>query len=169
MSGLIDAINPGQWVILGTILTACMTALGLYFKHRPDQTRADTEALVASNADVVLRFKEFREEVHGYKNEVMRLQGELAQVRRQLSAALDTSARRGDKLNMLRFILSMLIDELAAKDPKNKVLAQARAMLSRIDDEPHQLDGSDTLHKAEDAHAATGEVINEIKKQEATE
>lgn len=138
-----------------------------YFKFRPDQTRADTEAAAASNADVVMRFKEFRDEVHGYKQEVMKQQGQLASVRRELNSALRNSERRGEKMNMLRFILNMLIDEFTTKDPSNKVLAQAKTMLLRIEDEPRQMDASDALHKAEDAHIATGAVINEIKKEEA--
>lgn len=164
MIQFINSIEPGQWTILAVIAVGFATA---YFKFKPDQTRANTEAVKASNENVVAQFKAFRDEVHGYKNEVMKLQGKIYDLERELSGALRNSERRGEKMNTLRFILNMLIDEFTAKDPKNMVLARAKTMLLRIEDEPHQIDGSDTLHRAEDAHKATGEVINEIKKDEA--
>lgn len=126
----------------------------------PDRKRAENEEKVIDNAEVASRLKEFRTEVHGLRNE-------LGVVRAELHTAQNQSARRGDKLNMLRFILSMVIDELASKDPKNSVLAQARKLLARVEDEPHQVDNSDALAAAEETVDAAQATVRQVKAEEA--
>lgn len=151
-------------VFQGGTLAAMLAMLAIvaraYIIGIPDRRRAENEGRVIDNEEAAVRFKEFRVEVHALRNE-------LAVVRAELHKAQNQSARRGDMLNMLRFILQMVIDELASKEPANKVLAQARSLLSRVEDEPHRLDNSDTLTAAEDAHDATGETVRQVKAEEA--
>lgn len=153
--------------VSAALIVAFGTIIIWYIRGWPERKRAmnETTALTAKieedlRGEAAERFKEFREEVHGLRNELQKARAELDQ-------AAAKSMRRGDRLNMMRFILLMVIDELAAKDPSNKVLAQARLLLSRIEDEPHQPNSSDALTKAEDTVDAANATVRQVKADEA--
>ncbi len=110
--------------------------------------------------EAATRFREFREEVHGLRNDVARLEANLHNATAQ-------SGRRGDKLNMVLFILRLVMDELATRDPTNKILAQARALLARVEDEPHEKGNSTALNQAEDTVEAAQATVREVKAEEA--
>lgn len=164
LSGLGISIVPQ--ITAGNVLTVAVIVLGAaliwWIRGYPDRHRAANETKIIENDEAAIRFKEFRVEVHELRNE-------LAVVRAELHKAQNQSARRGDKLNMLRFILQMVIDELAAKEPGNKVLAQARKLLSRVEDEPHKKGGSQALSAAEDTVDAAQATVRQVKAEEAKE
>jgi len=160
---------------LGTVfqglLVAIVSALGAlgiwYIRGWPDRRRAsnETTAMTAKieedlRGEAAERFREFRLEVHALRNELQAVRGEL-------QATATKSMRRGDKLNMVLFILRMVMDELAAKEPKNKILAQARTLLSRVEDEPHQEDNSDALNAAEETVDKANATVRQVKADEA--
>jgi hypothetical protein len=153
--------------VSAAMIFAFGTVLIWYIRGWPDRKRAanETTALTAKieedlRGEAAERFREFRTEVHALRNE-------LAKARAELDRAAAKSMRRGDKLNMMRFILMMVIDELAAKDPQNRVLAQAHQLLSRIEEEPHQVDNSDALAAAEDTVDAAQATVRQVKAEEA--
>lgn len=166
MTAIIDAINPGQWVILATILIGFATA---YFKFRPDQTRADTEATVVNNAEVALRFREFRDEVHGYKNQVMALQAaqkvndkKQLELEKLLTHALATSSVRRDQMNSMMALIELLIAELEKIDPKSIIVPQAKVLLKQMRDaaqRPVDPMKSDALNTAEHAVADAKQTV----------
>lgn len=160
-------------------LIAAIGALGIwYIRGWPERRRADNESVALkarleieaeehkakiekeARDEAATKFREFRLEVHGLRNEVAALQGELR-------AATNKSMRRGDKMDMLRFILGMVLDELHAKDSSNKVLAQARLLLTRVEDEPHDPANSETLNRAEDTVVAAKATVREVMANEA--
>ena len=149
-----------QGATLATIIIAALTALGVWIKHGPDRIRAETEADSAERIDYAQQVKEFRFEVHGYKNM-------LAQVQSQLIASQSQSARRGDKLNMVLFILNMVMDRLHAKDPDDQVLAQAKVLLSRVQAEPYDKCESDVVHAAQETVQAAENTLHEVRAAEA--
>ncbi len=114
----------------------------------------------AFRGEAATRFQEFREEVHGLRNDVARLEANLYNATTQ-------SGRRGDKLNMVLFILRLVMDELATRDPTNKILAQARQLLTRVEDEPHEKGNSTALNQAEDTVEAAQATVREVKAEEA--
>jgi hypothetical protein len=61
----------------------------------------------------------------------------------------------------------MVLDELAAKDPGNKVLTQAKKLLTNVEMEPHQVDESDALRAAEDTVEAANATVRQVKADEA--
>lgn len=144
---------------MAVAVASLFTALGIWFRYGPERKRATNEEKIIDNADISSRLKEFRLEVHALRNELQAVQMELHNARNQ-------SARRGDKLNMLLFIVRMVMDELSARDPGNQVLAQVKNLLSRVDDEPNR-SGSDVLQAAEEAHEATGATVQQVKAEEA--
>lgn len=153
-------INFGT-IFQGGMLLTMLTLLGVWWvRGMPDRQRALNEARAIDNTDAALRFKEFRLEVHALRNELQVVRGELHK-------AQTKSARRGDMLNMLRFILQMVLDELAAKDPGNKVLTQAKKLLTNVEMEPHQVDESDALRAAEDTVEAANATVRQVKADEA--
>ena len=161
MLGQLDTIFQG-----GT-LVAVLMAFGYWIKNRADMARAVNEGKVQDNQaasdirdEYALRYKETRNEVHGLRNELTALQGELRKSDVQ-------SIRRGDKLNMVLFILRMVMDELSAQDSKNKILAQARKLLDRVEDEPHEPGQSNALAAAEETVEQAKETVREVKATEA--
>lgn len=158
--------TPLQGVTAAMILAFGTVAIW-YIRGWPERKRAtnETTALTAKieedlRGEAAARFREFREEVHSLRNE-------LAIARAELDRASARSMRRADKLNMLLFILRLVMDELASKEPQNKVLAQARLLLSRVEDEPHQPDNSDALNKAEETVDAAKATVRQVKADEA--
>lgn len=153
--------TPFQGLTLAAVVVIGVgLAIRAWIIGMPDRKRADNEAAVINNTEAATRFKEFRVEVHGLRNE-------LATVRAELHKATNQSARRGDKLNMLLFILRLVMDELASKEPGNKVLAQARSLLHRVDDEPPVSEQSSTLQAAENTVEQAQETVREVKAAEA--
>ncbi len=152
----------------GGTFAVALVALGAWWiRGWPDRRRASNETISITakieedlRVEAAERFREFREEVHALRNE-------LAKARAELEQTAAKSLRRGDKLNMLLFILRMVMDELHAKDPTNKILAQARHLLDRVEDEPHRAGGSDVLNKAEDTVDAANATLREVKATEA--
>ncbi len=154
-------------IIFQGVTIALITALGIWIKYGPDRTRAENESIGLKakieedlRSEAAVRFQEFRDEVHSLRNE-------LGAARAELHQTTAKSVRRGDKLNMVLFILRLVMDELHAKEPANKVLAQARSLLSRVEDEPHVEGNSDALNQAEDTVEAAQATVREVKAEEA--
>lgn len=135
------------------------TALGIWFRYGPDRHRASNEEKVIDNAEVASRLREFRAEVHALRNELQAVSGEL-------HAAQSQSQRRGDKLNMVLFILKMVMDELSAKDPGNVVLRNAKTLLERVEADPNGSEKSRVLRAAEDTVSTAQRAVHEIKANE---
>lgn len=166
MWGLATGTVP-QWGAFGSLFALVVMALVAWIKGIPDRLRVknETTALTAKieedlRGEAAERFRDFRTEVHALRNE-------LAAARAELDQAAAKSMRRADKLNMVLFILRLVMDELASKEPGNKVLAQARLLLSRVEDEPHQTDSSSALQKAENTVDAAQATVREVKAEEA--
>ncbi len=161
-----------------TVLIALVGALVWWIKGLAERGRVKNEGAIIQarieaearalqgkieetfRGEAATRFKEFREEVHGLRNDVARLESSLL-----ISTA--QSVRRGDKLNMILFILSLVMEELAARDPTNKILAQARSLLARVEIEPHEKGNSTALNQAEDTVEAAQATVREVKAEEA--
>jgi len=162
-SALIPGLHFEPIITAGSVTMIAMmigAAVIWWIRGMPDRRRAEIEGAALNNAEAALRFKEFRVEVHALRNE-------LGVVRAELHTAQTQSARRGDKLNMVLFILRMVMDELASKEPGNKVLKQAKNLLSRVEDEPHADSQSDALNAACETVEAAEEAVREVKKSEA--
>lgn len=166
MPPLASATIP-QWGAFGSLLGILGLALTAWVKGIPERLRVknereaqDTKAASEIRDEYALRYKETRLEVHALRNE-------LQVVRTELSQSQAKSMRRGDKLNMVLFILRMVMDELSSKDQGNKVLAQAKTLLARVEDEPHGQGNSDALNAAENTVAAAQEAVHEVKAAEA--
>lgn len=168
-------------------------AVGIFIKTMADRGRVKIEAMNAEakietdrvllttkiendlRGEAAIRFKEFRDEVHGLRGELSKRDAEALVRDRELADMAATSARRGDRMDMLLFILRMVMDEFHIKDPENKVLAQARVMLDRLGDEPgirssgHTPGASPVLAKAEDTVDKAKETVREVKATEAGE
>ena len=158
-----------QWGTFVTLLVAIMGGITVWIKGMPERGRVEIERVSLTarieeeiRGEAAERFREFRLEVHALRNE-------LHAVRFELQTTAAKSVRRGDKLNMLLFILRMVMDELHSKEPENKTLAQARIMLARVEEEPHQPGASSALHAAEDTVDAAKAAVIEVKAAEASQ
>lgn len=150
-----------------TVILALVGALGYWIKGLPERGRVKNEASILTakieedmRGEAAVRFREFREEVHALRNELQRVEG-------KLHTSMVESVRRSDKLNMVLFILRMVMDELHVKDPESRILDQARTLLGRLENEPHQKDNSAALNAAEDTVDAANSAVREVKAVEA--
>ncbi len=158
-----------QWGAFLALLTIIAGGIKVWINGMPERARVTIEAATVAagiedklRIDTNERLKEFRMEVHGLRNELHAVNGELR-------TAIKESTRREDKLNMLLFILSMVMDELHAKDQDNVTLAQAVTLLKRVENTPHQPGASASMNKAEDAVEATAASLREVRASEAKE
>ena len=149
MMSLIGASGTtAQWALLGVVVTAFFTALGIWIQHGPERKRAANEAKIidATGMDKLLadyskQIGEFRIEVHGYRNEMQALQGEL-------SAANRLSNKRSDRIDTLQIIVELLLTELERLDPDSLIVKQAKIMLRRTATEPRDPGESEAMATA---------------------
>lgn len=124
-----------QWGSFASLFGLFILALTTWIKGIPDRLRVknETVALQAKieedlRGEAAHRFQEFRDEVHGLRNELQVMSS-------RLSKSETTSRRRADKLSMMLFILQLLMTELRRIDPDSPVLKQAEGLLNRIETE----------------------------------
>ena len=198
------AAMPIQWAILMTAIAALATA---FFKSRPNQTRAVTEgriaeaqliaaakvaaaaaiaeAKLAEDKDTSDKFREFRDEVHGLKNEILVLiakqeksDKKQIELEKMLNHALSHSSMRQGQNAMLVSLVELVVAELERLDKNSIIVKQAKLMLKQIKDASIPSDGwkSEALNKAENADInaeqtkrATKAVVDEVIAAESKE
>jgi hypothetical protein len=151
-----------QWGSFLSLVAIIMGGIIVYIKGIPERGRVRNEATVIDvDADTVLRaeyveqIKEFRREVHGYRNELQVIQGELT---RSESA----SRRRGDRIRNMEFVIRLLVSELKRLQPNGSIVVdQAEAMMAQMDRDGAE-DGrhkSTALQSAETAVTAARKTV----------
>lgn len=143
----------------GTLLTALLIALGLWIKGMPERRRAANEEKVIDNNEAARQFREWRAEVHAYKNEVMVLRAELQKSNAQ-------RARNRDRFNMVLFILRLVMAELRRIDPASAVIKQADALLEQVTEQEEEDDKSSTVRAAEHTVEAAQETLSAALSEE---
>lgn len=135
----LSTISAGNWLVIAMMIGGA--AAIWWIRGMPERHRAANEAmrLKISEAEVIRtdyakQIQEFRQEVQGYRAEMARLQADL-------TAARQMSMRRGDRLNMVFFILRLVMDELRRIDPESETLAHAQALLALVS-HPEREDGA---------------------------
>lgn len=144
-------------VFQGGTLAAMLATLAIvaraYVIGMPDRERVKNEGRVIDNAEVALRFKEWRAEVHGMKNELAVVKAELHQSNAQ-------RARNRDRFNMVLFILRLVMAELRRLDPDSAVIKQADGLLKQVTD---QEEDGDAVSAAETTVAAAKTTLAKVK------
>lgn len=115
-------VSAGNIVTWALILGAGIT---WWIRGAPERQRAKNEEKVIDYAQVALRFKEWRAEVHAMKNE-------LAVVRAELHLSNSQRQRNKERFNMVLFILRLVMEELRRIDPSSKVISQAEGLLKTV-------------------------------------
>ena len=154
-----------QWALFGTAITAFFTALGIWFKHGPDRKRAANEAqLIEINeaemirTDYAKQIRDFRMEVHGYRNDVHVLQA-------RLEKSESVSRQRSDRITNMMFIIRLLISELKRHGP-SIIVDQAEAMLRQMGEMDDGINKSPALNAAEHAAQAAEVTVDEVLRSE---
>lgn len=141
----------------GTLLTLLLLLGVWWVRGIPDRGRVKNEGKVIDNAeaekirtDYAAQIKDFRAEVHGYRNE-------LAAIAARLTASESVSRQRSDRINNMMFIIRLLISELRRLDPTSIIVKQAEAMLQQM--EPETSRTNDALSVAEGAVADAEQTV----------
>lgn len=149
----------------GTLLAILGAGLMWWIKGMPDRRRAMNEAeQIAVNeaelirTDYAKQIAAFRTEVHGYKNELQAIYGQLA---------LSESARRrrDDRIASMMFVLRLLMSELRRLDADSVVLQQAESMLKQMEDEDQRYAKRDALTAAHDTEQAAHFTVEALKRE----
>ncbi len=134
-----------------TVIFAAFMALRYWIQGSPDRSRVANETKVLDMAamdkrlsDYAQQVRDFREEVHGLRND---LQTALAEG--VISDKL--SDQRSNWINDMMFIIELLISELERIDSKSMIVKQARSMLKRIKGQGTDPLKSESLNNAETA------------------
>ncbi|MDQ3023221.1 MAG: hypothetical protein M3R04_02370 [bacterium] len=170
-----------QGATFAAVLTALLTALGIWFKYGPDRTRADNEGTVIRNAEDARQHRLWRDEVHELKNGMGKLIARQTELERLLTHALATSSMRKEQMDSMLSLIELLIDEVDRIDKKSIVVPQSRLLLKqmraaanrKVDpfvNNPHQspaLNAAEhTVEAAEETKIAAVAAHKEVEKEE---
>ncbi len=163
-----------QGATFAAIITAILTALGIWIKYAPERGRVANERKTIDMAEMDKILADYAEQVKAFRIEVHTLRNELHGAVAELLASDKISDQRSNWINDMMFIIELLIAELERIDPKSLIIKQARAMLKRISDQGKDPKKSEALNIAEtavrDAHQtvrSTEHAVTEINVQEA--
>lgn len=161
--------NFPQWGAFLSLMGLLVGAVTVYIKGIPERTRARNEgAGQESNAETAIRkeyvdqIREFRKEVHGYRNDL-----QIIAIRLNTSESI--SRQRGDRIRNMLFIIRLLISELKRIDPTSIVVSQAEAMIEQmVRDNVDSIEPlppeSGALHAAKDAVADAKDTLASTEK-----
>lgn len=160
----LSSLAAGGWAAFFMVLGA----MGIrWVAGMADRKRAGNEGeqikvseAEAIRAEYTSQLQVLRLEVSEYRHEVSQLQIDLAK-------ATSTSLRRGDRLNMVFFILRLVMGELRRLDADSEILVQAETLLSLVEYESYDPNKSDALNAVENTEAAAGAAVEEVKKAES--
>lgn len=129
--GLLPGTVP-QWGAFLSLLAILMGAVTVYIRGIPERLRARNEAdkikidaAEKIRTDYANQIRDFRAEVHGYRND-------LHVITARLATSEATSRHRADKLRMMAFIVRLVLEELRSINPNNKVIGQAEDLLDEL-------------------------------------
>lgn len=153
---LTNSGSTALWTLVGIAVTSFFTALGIWFKYGPARMKAKNEEKVIDQSGMekviinnTAQLKDFRDEVHKYRNEMQVLQGELW-------ASNRVSNQRSDRIDTLETIIELLLSEIERLDPNSIVVRQAKIMLRRVVAEQGK---SSALNTAEHAVADAKQTV----------
>ncbi len=128
-----------QGATLAAIVTAILTALGIWFRYGPDRTRAENEAKVIDNTEMARQYKEWRAEVHALKEEIAKCTARQfvndkrhLQVEKMLTEAMVVSTARKEQMNNMMSLIELLIAELDRIDADSIIVSQAGLLLKQM-------------------------------------
>src|SRR5687768_16702983 len=119
IASLPDGTLP-QWGMFITLLMILAGMITVWIKGMPERKRADNESAKLRGEQYADQIKDFRDEVHGYRNDLHILQT-------RLNKAESASRLRADRITNMTFIIRLLISELRRIDPNSIIVAQAEA------------------------------------------
>ncbi len=163
-----------QGATFAAIVTAILTAVGIWLKYAPERGRVANERKTIDMAEMDKILADYADQVKAFRSEVHGLRHELHTAVAELLASDKISDQRSNWINDMMFIIELLIAELERIDPKSLIIKQAKAMLKRINEQGKDPKKSQALNIAEtavrDAHQtvrSTEHAVTEINVQEA--
>lgn len=159
----------------GTLLTACLIAVGLWIRGYPERMRASNEGKTIAAAEASERYKAWRLEIHELKNEIAKVSAKQVITDGQLSESLAVNRHLRTQMTTMLFLIRLLISELKRLDPKSAIVKQAELTLGEMDQhsDPNK---SDALNTAETAVQDAKQTVRsaqatceEVKKEEGGE
>lgn len=171
---------PLGTVFQGGTLAACLTMLGIvgraWIVGVPERIRAANEGRVTAAAELSERYAAWRVEVHGLKNELMKVAGKQADCDKALAEAHSVNRHNESQMSTMLFLIRLQNRELERLAPDSIIVQQVRSTLEQLGHNPPDPSKSEALNTAEGAErdarqtlASTKETRKEIERTEAEE
>lgn len=167
-------------IFQGGTLAACLAMLGIVGRAWvigvPERIRAANEGKVTAAAELSERYAAWRVEVHGLKNELMKVAGKQEECNKALAEAHSVNRHNESQMSTMLFLIRLLIRELERLAPDSLIVHQAKITLEQLGHDPPDPSKSEVLNTAEGAEkdakqalASTTETRKEIERAEGVE
>lgn len=164
-----------SWGTFLSLVTIIVGAITVWIKGYPDRGRVANERMVIESSEMEKVIANYEITVKGFRDEVHGLRNELQIVRGELFASDKVGDQRNNWINDMMFIIELLISEVERLDPKSPTIKQARAMLHRMGgNSSKDADKSEAMNTAETAARdarqtvrSTEHAVEEIAAKEA--
>lgn len=139
----------------------------------PERMRVANEGKITAAAELAERYKAWRVEVHGLKNDLMVVAGKQEECNKALAEAHAVNRHNESQMSTMLFLIRLLIRELERLAPDSIIVQQAKITLEQLGHTPPDPGKSDALNVAEGAVrdakqtlASTRETREEVRRTE---
>ncbi len=134
-----------------TVLVVGLMALRYWIQGSPERARVRNERKSIDMIDMDKRLADYADQVKDFRNEVHGLRNDLQLALAELLTSDKLSDQRSNWINDMLFIIELLIAELERLDPKSAIVKQAKMMLRRIKEQGNDPSKTEAMNIAETA------------------
>lgn len=168
---------PLSTIFQGGTLVAMLTLLAIvgraWIVGIPERLRVANEGKITAASELSERYKAWRVEVHGLKNDLMVVAKRQADCDKALAEAHSVNRHNEVQMRTMLFLIRLLIKELERLAPDSPIIAQAKITLEQFGHfipDPNKSDVLNTAEAAvEDARqtlSSTKDTCEEVKRAE---
>lgn len=168
---MIEAFGfPLGTVFQGGTLVAMLTLLAIvgraWIVGIPERLRVANEGRVTAAAELAERYKAWRVEVHGLKNDLGVVAAKQVACDKALVEAHSVNRHNQSQMSTMLFLIRLLIRELERLAPDSVIVQQAKITLEQLGHEPFSPDKSTAVLAAEHTVEVAKVAVKEVKQAE---
>lgn len=157
-------------VFQGGTMVAMMMLLGIvgraWIVGIPERLRAANEGKMTAAAELSERYKAWRVEVHGLKNDLGVVAAKQRECDKALAEAHIVNRHHESQMSTMLFLIRLLLRELERLAPNSIIVQQAKITLEQLGHEPFSADKSTALAAAEHTVEVAKVAVKEVKQAE---
>lgn len=161
---------PLGTIFQGGTMAAMITLLAIvgraWIVGIPERLRIANEGRVTAAAELAERYKAWRVEVHGLKNDLGVVAAKQALCDKALVDAHAENRQNHHQMTTMLFLIRLLLRELERLSPESMIVQQAKVTLEQMGHEPLASDKSTALASAEHTVEVAQATVEEVKQAE---